>query len=126
MARPNDITAIQTGKELKQWYWLKQELVAFAKHLGISAAGSKFEILERLANALDNIPAEPQTLATKSTPQSRFNWATEALTTSTVITDSYKNSQNVPGVFSGALRRYISLQYPIYGLDESECRKNTW
>lgn len=99
MTRPNNITAIQTGEELKQWYWLKQELVAFARHLGISAAGSKFEILERLANALDNVHAQSKILTTKPTPQSRFNWATEALTVETVITDSYRNSQNVRAFF---------------------------
>ncbi len=49
-----DITTIQTGEDFKKWYWLKEELVAYCKLSGLPYVGSKFEIIERIASALDN------------------------------------------------------------------------
>ena len=60
MERPN-ILNINTGNELKKWYWLKAELIAFAKITGTSYAGSKFEILDRLADELDGQQTNKQT-----------------------------------------------------------------
>ena len=48
MKRPN-INEIETGEELKRWYWLKQELVDFCKAIDLSYVGAKFDILERIA-----------------------------------------------------------------------------
>lgn len=48
-----DICANKSGAELKRWYWLKQELVEACKAKSVSYAGTKFEILDRLARALD-------------------------------------------------------------------------
>jgi hypothetical protein len=95
MERPN-ILNIQTGEELKKWYWLKDELVSFAKTTDTSCVGSKFEILERLANRLDG---KTQQIETKSKINSKFNWKTEKLTLETIITDSYKNGENTRGFF---------------------------
>ncbi len=95
MERPA-IESIQTGEELQKWYWLKAELIAFAKVRGISYTGSKFRILERLAGNLDGTVSE----AKKETkPASKFNWATAALTPETPITDSYKNGENTRAFF---------------------------
>ncbi|HZH94897.1 MAG TPA: SAP domain-containing protein, partial [Flavisolibacter sp.] len=52
MKRP-DILSIQNGEELKRWYWLKQELVEYCKLVDLGYAGSKFDLLDRIANALD-------------------------------------------------------------------------
>jgi SAP domain-containing new25 len=60
--RPN-IDDISSGEELKKWYWLKAELVAFCKKMGIHYSDSKFEILERIALSLD---AEKVVLGEKS------------------------------------------------------------
>ncbi|MCU0392628.1 MAG: SAP domain-containing protein [Thermoflexibacter sp.] len=95
MQRPN-IIEIQTGEELKKWYWLKDELVSFAKLTKTNYSGSKFEILERLANQLDG---KHQQSDTKSKYVSKFNWAKEKLTLETVITDNYKNGENVRAFF---------------------------
>jgi hypothetical protein len=92
MARP-DIKTIATGKEFKRWYWLKSELVTYCKAAGISYAGGKFEVTDRIAALLDNsIVSESKTVKTKSI--AAFNRAKEKLTLNTIITASYTNGPN--------------------------------
>jgi len=82
----------------RQWYWLKSELEAFAKNIGVRATGGKFTILDRIAHYLDTGQKDwPGDVGTR--PNSKFDWHSAALTPETVITDSYKNSQNVRRFF---------------------------
>lgn len=90
------ISNIQSGEELKKWYWLKEELVAYARHAGISYVGSKLEIIERLASLLDGIQKKQ---AKKKNPDSAFNWPKEHLFPKTIITDSYTNGPNTRTFF---------------------------
>lgn len=93
-----EITTVTNGAELRRWYWTKSELVAQAKALGLRATGGKFTILDRLAHYLDTgektWPGE-----VRSKPRSSFDWHSAELTPETVITDSYRNSQNVRRFF---------------------------
>ena len=50
--RPEPTTSL-TGAELQRWYWLKSELLDLARELGISTAGGKIELTERIAARLD-------------------------------------------------------------------------
>lgn len=92
------IDAITTSVELRRWYWMKDELAARAKELGIRATGGKFTVLDRLAHFLDTgettWPGDRKTKAI-----SKFDWAKEQLTPDTIITDSYKNGPNVRAFF---------------------------
>jgi hypothetical protein len=97
MTRP-PITTITHGKELKKWYWLKEELVNYCKLTKINYTGTKFEILERVANVLDNV-SDQKSKTTKQKITSKFDWHSEKLSLDTIITDSYKNSQNVRRFF---------------------------
>lgn len=95
MERP-DITTIQTGVELKRWYWLKSELIAYAKQAGVRYDGAKFDLLDRLANQLDGI----ETNVVKSAKvDSGVNWKNRLLTADTIITDTYTNSENSRSFF---------------------------
>lgn len=96
MNRPQ-LTDIQSATEFRKWYWLKEELVAFCKLMGISYAGSKFEIQDRIADVLENGQTSPQKAKAKIT--SKFDWHKDPLSLETKITDSYKNSQNVRRFF---------------------------
>jgi hypothetical protein len=98
MKRP-DILSIQNGEELKRWYWLKQELVEYCKLVDLGYAGSKFDLLDRIANALDNKEHKEPKSKTSKQKVSKFNWHSEVLTPDTIITDSYRNSQNVRRFF---------------------------
>lgn len=84
-----------TGSELMRWYWLKDELVEFARTLGIRATGGKELLAGRIAATLDGLtftePA-PQR-ATASTQLSG------PLTASTVIPRGQRCSQAVRGWF---------------------------
>jgi Domain of unknown function (DUF6434)/SAP domain-containing new25 len=95
-----DIFTIQTGKELKRWYWLKEELVNYCKVAKLNYAGAKFEILNRIANKLDGRAVKlATTLKNSKTIISSFNWSKEPLTLETKITDSYRNGPHVRKFF---------------------------
>ncbi|MEO0915571.1 MAG: DUF6434 domain-containing protein [Pseudomonadota bacterium] len=97
-----DIATVQTGTELKRWYWRKDELVAHARVLGVKTTGGKFQILERISHTLDTgetvFPGDVSVA-----PKSKFDWHAAELTPETVITDSYRNSQNVRRFFKSQL-----------------------
>ncbi|MEP4194649.1 MAG: DUF6434 domain-containing protein [Aliishimia sp.] len=95
--RPN-ICDIESGAALKQWYWLKSELLDEVRRRGLRQAGGKFDLLDRLAHFLDT--GEPDLPKVKSPPRtSKFDWHSEELRPETVLTDSYKNTQNVRRFF---------------------------
>ncbi|NXY96866.1 SAP domain-containing protein [Streptomyces sp. BR123] len=46
-----------SGAELRRWYWTLAELTALARTMGLPAAGGKAALTDRLAAALDGLPA---------------------------------------------------------------------
>lgn len=48
-----ELTPSLTGAELQRWYWLKSELIDFARALDMPTGGSKDELTVRVAAALD-------------------------------------------------------------------------
>lgn len=97
-----DIGQVSDGAELRLWYWSKEELVAHARTLGLKRTGGKFLILDRIAHFLDTGEREfPGDTTVK--PRSKFDWHSAPLTRETVITDSYKNTQNVRRFFKSEL-----------------------
>ena len=97
--RPN-ISDITTGNELRRWYWRKDELVAHARALDLRRTGGKFDILNRIAIFLDT-GQPPQ--ENRQSNKSKFDWHSEPLENTTIITDSYKNTQNVRRYFKSQL-----------------------
>lgn len=98
MTQRPDITEISTGTALKRWYWLKSELLAELRRRGLRQAGGKFDLLERLAHHLDTgAPDVPRTPPARMS--ARFDWHSAALSRDTLITDSYRNTQNVRRFF---------------------------
>lgn len=102
MTERPDIESIKSGTELRRWYWRKDELVPYARSLGLKSNSGKFEVLERIANFLDTgekrLPSDSASAA-----KSKFDWHSEPLTNSTQITDSYKNTQNVRRFFQAEI-----------------------
>lgn len=47
------LTNALSGAEFLRWYWLKEELAAFARSCGLRATGSKELLTKRVAAALD-------------------------------------------------------------------------
>ncbi|MEM7715028.1 MAG: DUF6434 domain-containing protein, partial [Cyanobacteria bacterium P01_A01_bin.68] len=100
MERPK-LNNISSAEEFKNWYWLKEELIAYCREVGIKTTGGKFEIAERIINYLNTGETKTNQAQNKSIkkPTSKFNWKNEPLTVDTVITDNYKNNSNVRKFF---------------------------
>ena len=91
--RRPELTKGISPADFTDFYWMKEELVAFCKQQGITASGSKPELTARITEYLTTGRVERR--AAKNAPTSRFSWATEPLSLTTVITDSYRNTENV-------------------------------
>ncbi len=64
------LTATLGGAEFLRWYWLKAELVEFARLLGVRATGSKETLAARIAAHLDGRAfTEPPSSKLRSYPQ---------------------------------------------------------
>jgi len=88
-------------KDFQQFYWLKKELVAFCRTEQLSTSGSKIEISNRIVTYLQTGEKTNPTKAAKK--QSTFDWKKETLSLNTVITDNYKNSENVRSFFASQI-----------------------
>lgn len=109
MARPILDPSLD-AETFDSYYWYRSELQIFAKLLGLSRAGGKFEIHDRISHYLrTGEKLEP----VKQKPTSKFDWAKERLTHDTVITDSYKNSQNVRGFFESEVGSSFSFSIDL-------------
>ncbi len=85
-------------EDFNDFYWLKEELIHFCRTIGISSTGGKIEIADRIRTYLATGEIVKQVKNTHKIT-SKFDWANEVLTKNTVITDSYKNGENVRNFF---------------------------
>jgi len=93
-----EIATISSSSELRRWYWLKVELAAQARRLGVKSSGGKFTILERLCYFYDTTDKKwPGDEGPKIV--SKFDWHSSELTKDTIITDNYSNTKNVRRFF---------------------------
>ena len=84
-------------KDFNDFYWLKEELVDFCKTVGITTSGGKIEIADRIRHYIST--GEIIQVKKSTGIKSSFNWNKEKLTHKTVITDNYKNGENVRSFF---------------------------
>ena len=99
--RPN-IETTHSSAELRRWYWTKAELTDECRRLGLKLAGGKFRLLDRIAHFHDTgEPIFPGDKTSKAT--STFDWYAAPLFPETVITDNYRNTQNVRRFFKSAV-----------------------
>jgi Domain of unknown function (DUF6434)/SAP domain-containing new25 len=94
LKRPN-ILKVSSSKEFTKWYWLKEELIAYCQKKGIKTTGGKFEIADRIVHFLDTSQIAKSTAKANKKISSNFDWHKEPLGLETIITDSYKNTQNM-------------------------------
>ncbi|MFM9907711.1 MAG: DUF6434 domain-containing protein, partial [Chitinophagaceae bacterium] len=117
------INDIETGNQLKRWYWLKQELVDFCKLTKISYAGAKFTILERIATVLDKGIAKTEKISHSQKPTSKFIWSKSLLSLDTVITDSYTNGPNTRQFFKQHCGVKFHFSIPFMNFMKDNCGK---
>lgn len=95
-ARRPELSPALTGDELKRWYWLKGELAAFARQIGVRATGSKDVLTRRIAATLDGEPFQEPEPARRSTSAQ----LSAPLTPDTVTPAGQRCSQVVRAWFS--------------------------
>lgn len=93
-----EINTIASSAELRRWYWTKEELFNECRRLGLRTSGGKFRLLDRISH-FHNTGEAAFPGDKKPTNTSKFDWHSATLSPDTVITDSYKNSQNVRRFF---------------------------
>ncbi len=107
MDKPN-LTKDISLADFNDFYWLKQELVDFCKTVGLPTTGGKIEITNRIRHYLSTgTIIKSQTVKNKST--STFDWNAELLSPETIITDSYKNGENVRRFFLQEIGSHFSF-----------------
>ena len=96
-----------SAESFQAYYWLKEELVCFCREIGINRRGGKREIADRIYNYLETgeIDAKPSRRQAKAS--SHFDWNNETLSVNTLISDNYRNTENVRAFF----RREIGVQF---------------
>jgi hypothetical protein len=103
------IEAVKSGVELKDWYWLKTEVMNHARMLGLATKGAKFDIIDRIADHLDGkAPAKLR----QSGPAFKgpgFDWHGAKLSRETIIKPDYRNTQNVRLFFIAEIGRHFSF-----------------
>ena len=82
-------------KDFQDYYWLKEELIEFCCEIGINQTGGKIEISNRISHLLKTGEIITKSNNKKKRKTSNFDWNKEVLSTETLITDNYKNTENV-------------------------------
>ena len=98
MSKRPQLTRRLAAKDFRDFYWLKAELVDFCRAQDLPVGGSKGELTARIGEWLDS--GKITRPAPKREPRrSDFDWHSAPLTRRTVITDSYRSTQNVRRFF---------------------------
>ncbi len=112
MRKRPQINSIKSSGEFAQWYWLKEELVAYCRKQGLKVSGNKLELTRRIKRFITTGDrTEPVQSVRKKT--STFDWHADPLTPSTKITDSYKNTQNVRRFMKSQIGESFHFSVPL-------------
>jgi len=96
-------------KDFNDFYWLKKELVSFCKENKIDCSGGKIEITERIIYFLET-GQKPEKVKTNSLKiNSKFDWNNEILTLETIITDNYRNTENLRSFFTTKIGKHFKF-----------------
>ena len=94
-------------QDFLSYYWLKEELQVFCRENGMSAAGSKMEITDRIAAFLQtgeiNKPAKKRKSPSKD--------VLSELNLDTVITENHRCSQTVRAFFKSVIPKFHFSTY---------------
>lgn len=99
MARP-ELNSQISLRDFQEFYWLKEELRQFCKSVGLGIQGSKIDLANRISAFLETGEISCASRAPRQKTSSKFDWNKAALSLETVITDNYKNSENVRSFFT--------------------------
>ena len=110
VARRPPIESVKSGAQLKDWYWLKTEVMNYARMLRLPVTGAKFEIIDRIADHLDGKTiSNPAPRKPGARAGTGFDWHGAALSSETQICANYRNTQNVRRFFIETIGRHFSF-----------------
>ncbi len=95
-------------EEFRRWYWLKQELTDFAKQEGLSTAGDKPTLANRIALFLGGVDRESAAAATKTVRHTVSQRLPEPLTAETVLGPKQASGQQLRLFFVDAIGPHFS------------------
>jgi len=111
-------------KDLKEFYWLKEELVKFCRIEGLKTTGGKIEITERIENYLRTGEKNLKREHIKEVSKSKFDWKKEKLTLQTTITDNYKNTENVRNFLIDHIGKHFKFNVKFMNWMKTNSDKN--
>jgi len=100
MPRPK-LSKSTSVKDFKDYYWLKKELIEFCREYGISSSGGKIEISNRILHYFETGIAISK--IKRERKASNFDWKNHSLDLNTIITDNYRNTENVRNFFKQSI-----------------------
>ena len=103
-----ELTKNIVPQDFKNFYWLKEELQHFCREHGMSAAGSKIEIVERIEAFL--LTGEIKKPRKKSNANKKASKPIE-LSLDTVITENHRCSQEVRAFFKSVIPKFHFSTY---------------
>jgi len=111
--RPAASAQLAAGEFLR-WYWLKSELVALARELGVSTGGSKRQLTDRIAQRLATGPSATAADTRQSRSRSQGSGRSaaplpEPLTTHTVVPAGQPCSQQLRTWFRGEIGPHFTF-----------------
>ena len=95
--------------DFRDFYWLKNELISFCKENGFVCSGDKIEITNRIIYFLETGQKPPKQKNNSKKPVSKFDWNKEILTHDTIITDNYRNTENVRSFFTKEIGNHFKF-----------------
>jgi hypothetical protein len=96
-------------KDFSDFYWLKKELVSFCKDNKIDYSGGKIEITERIIYFLKTGKKPEKVKSNFPKSDSNFDWNNETLTFETIITDNYRNTENLRSFFISKIGKHFKF-----------------
>lgn len=107
-SRPQ-LTRNLSAESFRDFYWLKEELVSFCREISINSSGSKQAIADRISKFLETGEMVNKLKREKPERSSCFDWNQETLTIDTIITDNYRNTENVRAFFRQAIGKQFKF-----------------
>ena len=112
MARPPLHDGIGAS-DLRDFYWMKAELVDWCRSRGIPSGGGKLELIERISRFIETGDRGKVPGRGKTPPHDRFDWAVATLSESTPITSDYRTTRNVRAFFEDRLGKSFCINVPF-------------
>lgn len=109
--------------DFRNYYWLKVELIDFCRETGLKRAGGKIEIADRILKYLETGEIITKSEKERKQTKSNFDWNNETLDIDTLITDNYKNTENVRAFFEKAIGRHFKFNVEFMNWMKSSAGK---